>query len=378
MIEYENFIDSPFNDWQEIDTIVSRDCTLRCEYCYLQKHPDASYDVDAVIASVDKLLTQAEEANKEGVVLSFYPEPWANIPRSNELIFRCLELLTKHPKYLSNYMIMLGTNGVKLDKQIPILKQLEGHVSIAVTIDGIKEQHDKYRVFPDGSPSWEIVKRNILSNQNKYGIYSTKVTLGPDTLQYIVESSRFLWDEMHFKDINMNVVYEDLWGDKLEECLELFEQQLQLLYEDIISNKRWEKEQYQSLLGTRQIPRKWIGEDTISSNKPYCGAGVMRSVDSDGTIYPCFRFSPYALNERKDFAIEKNEIARSFKLLNNVDTIPEMCKDCDIFSACSMCVGGAVEEKGSLYARTTHHCEFQKLQSKYAMKLYEAINESIL
>jgi len=40
-----------------------------------------------------------------------------------------------------------------------------------------------------------------------------------------------------------------------------------------------------------------------------------------------------------------------------------------------MCVGGVVEESGSLYWRTTHHCDFQKIQAKYAMKLHEEINK---
>jgi radical SAM protein with 4Fe4S-binding SPASM domain len=268
---------------------------------------------------------------------------------------------------------MLGTNGALLNKQIPILKNLREHLSINVTLDGIKEQHDMYRVFPDGSPSWEIVKNNMLTYQNLYNINGTKVTLGPDTIKYIYESSLFLWDEMNLKDINMNVVYENLWGDRLQECLVIFEEQLKLLYDDIIKNRRWEHEQYQGLLGSRHIPHHIIHEEN-QRNSPYCGAGVMRSVDSDGKIYPCFRFSPYALQENKTYALDNKEISRALKTINVMDSVSEKCRTCDLLSVCSVCIGGCVEEKETLFGRTMHHCEFQKLQSKYAFKLYEEIN----
>ena len=381
MIRYDNFIESPFNDWQQIDIIVSRDCTLRCTYCYLHKSGDKTYNIDAMMQSLEEIICECEQQDTKGIVLSFYPEAWVNVERTNMLISRSMEIILRHPKYISNYMIMIGTNGVNLHKPIQMLEGLKNHLSLAVTLDGVKEQHDMYRVFPDGSPSWEIVKRNILENQEKYRIYHTKVTLGPDTLKYIYESTLFLWDEMHFNDINMNVVFEDLWGDRLDESLKLFEQQLVLLYDDIIKNRRWQKQQFQGLLGSRHIaPSKFTEKiefkEYCEIARPYCGATRMRSIDSDGKIYPCFRLSPYSLQGDTTFGIkEEEEKRRTLLLLNTFDQVNEKCRNCDLLAVCSMCVGGAYEEGNSIYYRTTHHCEFQKLQSEYSYKLYKKINE---
>lgn len=381
MKRYDNFIESPFNDWQEIDIIVSRDCTLRCTYCYLQKRPDSIVNIDAMMESLDVVLKEAYDSGREGVVLSFYPEPWVNIERSNTLILRALDKLSKYDRFVANFMIMMSTNGVNLHKPIPVLSSLSDHLSVGVTIDGVKEQHDMYRLFPDGSPSWDIVRRNILDNQSKYNIYSTKVTLGPETLKYAYESSLFLWDEMNMSDINMNVVFEDLWGDRENKVrlLTEFEKQLSLISDDIMKNKRWEKRQYQGLLGTRNLPSHWIDgqSNPIAVARTYCGAGQMRSIDSDGGIYPCFRMSPYALQENKKYNLyrEGNEVGRAVNTINNVDSVSAQCKDCEILEACPMCVGGAVEENGSLFYRTTHHCEFQKLMSMYSLDLYRKINE---
>lgn len=378
MIRYENYIDS-ISDWQQIDIIVSRDCTLRCSYCYLQKSKDEFYDLPTIIKSLDDTLTEAENKGEDGIVIGLYPEPWANMERSNELLLNIAKTILKHPKYISNYMIMLGTNGVLLDKQIPMIEKLIDKISIAVTLDGIKEQHDMYRIFEDGSPSWNIIKNNILKYQKKYNIYATKVTLGPDTIKYIYESTLFLWDEMNFKDINMNVVFEDLWGDRLDECLKLFEEQLILLLEDIIKNKRWENQKFNGLFGTRNIPGSLIFDDMheghkISIAKPYCGASVMRSIDNDGSVYPCFRLSPYSLQGDTSFNVKNNERERALKVLNTFDAVPDKCRDCDLLGQCPMCVGGAYEEYNSIFARTTYHCEFQKLMAKYSYKLYKIIN----
>jgi uncharacterized protein len=373
MIRYDNFEASLYNDWQEIDIIVSRDCTLRCTYCYLHKNKESSYDMDAIIASLDKLLSIC---TKEGVVLSFYPEPWVDIERSNELIKRSIKVLLKHPRYTSNYMIMLGTNGVRLDQKIPIIEHLKNHLSLSVTIDGIKEQHDMYRMFADRRGSWEIVRDNIKKYKEEYGIHSTKVTLGPNTLKFIYDSSLFLWDEMNFQDINMNVVFEDLWGSQLEKAksLEIFEEQLSKLADDVIRNKRWQS-QYNGMLGARNIPACQLSKMMEHSNKSYCGAVHMRSIDVDGAIYPCFRLSPYSMKEDKSLVIEEeNENLRALHLLDNFDTVTEKCRSCPLLGTCAMCVGGAFEEQHSIFWRTTHHCEFQKLQYKYARKLFNAIN----
>jgi len=366
-----------FNDWQEVDIIVSRDCLLRCTYCYLDKKKDVVYDLETIINNADILLSHIHEnLSVPGIVFGLYPEPWVNINRTNEIITRIIKLLPKYPKFISNYMFSLGTCGVNLQKEIPILSKIPGHYSIQVTLDGIQEQHDMFRVFPNGDPSWELIKNNILEYQQKYNIYTTKVTLGPESIKYIYDSTLFLWNEMNINSINMNVVFEDVWVSEYEKLKSLneFDNQLNKLTKYIIENNIY-KTKYISILGNIQL----VFEKNFI-NQIYCGAAVMRSIDSDGSIYPCFRLSPYSLDENTTFKIKPNdnkfetsEVERSLKLLNNFDAAPQKCLNCELINSCSMCVGGAYEEQGTLYYRTVHHCEFIKIQNKYATILNEYI-----
>jgi len=364
-------------DFQEIDIITSKSCTLNCSYCYVHKISDYEWDKEKIMSSIDRVLKSTlDEGKHKGVIIGLFPEPWVNIERSNDLIASVLMLMEeKYPKFFDNHMFSLGTNGVNLHKPIPILQHVKSNLSLAVTVDGIKEQHDMYRVFKDGSGSWDIVTENVKKYQYEYNIFTTKVTLGPDTIKYIYDSALYLWNDLNLSDINMNVVFENLWGSEKEKkhCLEVFDDQLSKLSDYVIQNKLWDRGKYISIIGNRNIP-----SSTSINTRPFCGAMDMRTIDIDGEVYPCMRFAPFNLDgSDKRFNLNDKTIRRVMKLYNNYDSAPQKCLSCELLSACPMCVGGAYNESKQIYNRTTHHCEFVKLQYKYAKKVDDAIKEQI-
>jgi uncharacterized protein len=396
-VKYEDPVNS-LTDYSNISIITSRDCTLRCTYCYLHKHADNFYEMDKILEGTDKLLNyshsnQRTNSSENGVILEFYPEPWVNIPRTNKLILETLKLLHKYPKFHDSYMVSLGTNGLLLDQEIPILKKLneKGRLSIAVTVDGIEEQHDLYRVTPNGKGSWKKIVENVRRYKDEYNIMGTKVTIGPDTIKYIYDSVLYLWNDLGLDSVNINVVFENLWGNEDEKAkhVEKFNEQLSKLYDYITENRLWEKNKYVSFLGDRHIPMEeeivggsltqhLVNPETFK-NSPYCGAAVMRSVDTDGQIYPCFRLSPYSLNQESPYNIDKNKFIegpmRGLHAINGYDCSYYECLDCPILSTCHMCFGGSYEEESSVYHRTMHHCEFHKLEYKWASKLRNYMNK---
>jgi uncharacterized protein len=384
------------SNYQTISVVVSRDCTLRCSYCYLHKHAGGSYDIDEVLASLDKLLdyyhnqSNSSTTITNGIILDFYPEPWVDIKKSNTLITEALKLLLKYPKFMDKFYISMGTNGFLLEKPIPIMEHLLDKVSVAVTVDGTKEQHDMYRVDKSGRGTWDKITKNVRTYRDKYRINGTKVTIGPDTIKYIFDACLYLWFDLGLDDVNMNVVFEDLWGDEenTKKCLIEFEEQLIKLSDYVIENKLWEKHKYVSMLGDRNIPQdNPVGETPKAAdalvedfiNRSYCGAAIMRSIDTDGGVYPCFRLSPYSLNKGSPFKINENNFSegpiRALTALNNYDAAPMKCLGCNLMGICHMCIGNAVDEVDSIYWRTTHHCEFVKLGHKYSLRVKRAMNE---
>lgn len=357
----------PVESYHEIDVVISKSCTLNCEYCYVHKLQSSTWDGDKILASLDKVFS---EVTQKGVIVGIYPEPWVDINRTNKFMKDVLMLMEeKYPKFFDEHIFMLGTNGVNLHKVIPIVEHSLSNLYVGVTIDGIKEQHDLYRKFRDGSGSWDMVTKNVKKYQQKFNIYSTKVTLGTETIKYMYDSTRFLWDEMGLNDVNMNVVFEDVWGNKLNSCLAEYERQLEKLTRYVIDNKMWEQKKYVSVIGVRNIPHE--GEEFKAV--PYCGATEMRTVDVDGGVYPCIRLAPFNADTNR-FNLENKGSQKALKLYNVYDAAPKKCLQCKLLPACPMCVGGAILETKQIYSRTTHHCEFTKLQYKYAKIVDDAIN----
>ena len=384
MIEYDRFIDSVENS-HNITVVVDRDCTIRCTYCYLDKAEKTPYDSVAVLKSLDILLEDMnrraiENDDDKGVILEFYPEPWVDIKRTDHLIRESLKLLLKYPALLEKYNILLATNGYYLNKPIPIFEEILTHASLAVTVDGTKEQHDMYRLTKNGRGTWDRIVGNVKKYQDKYGIHTTKVTLGPDTIKFMFDACMYLWFDLGLTDIWMNVVFEDLWGDRLNECVEEYDKQLKKLADYVIENKMWEKRKHISLLGNRNIPRR-VDLTKVTAqeftSQTFCGAAKMRSIDSDGQVYPCIRLAKFALGE-SPFVVDKNDSLdghmRALNLLNDYDATPEKCMTCPLLANCAMCVGNAYDETDSIFWRTTHHCEFMKLNYKYSLIVRNAMN----
>jgi uncharacterized protein len=396
LITYDDPL-STITGYHDISLITSRDCTLRCTYCYLHKHPDNFYDMDKILAGADTLLKYYHDQDnsdkeEEGIIFNFYPEPWVNVERTNTLVLEALKLLHKYPRFHGKYMVSVGTNGLHLDRPVPIFESLnnQGRLSLSVTVDGIKEQHDLYRVTPNGKGSWDTIVKNVRMLKDRYEIRGTKVTIGPDTVKYIYDSVLYLWNDLGLDSININVVFENLWGTKeeKEKTLEDFDNQLSRLYDYIVENRLWEKGKYVSFLGERRVPMQKFEnlvykKEMVSSieefkNNPYCGAAVMRSVDTDGEIYPCFRLSPYSLNAESPYNINKNNFVegpmRALHAINSYDGASYECLNCELLSTCHMCFGGSWEEKQSVYHRTMHHCEFHKTGAQVgleAKKIYQ-------
>ena len=56
------------------------------------------------------------------------------------------------------------------------------NISMTITIDGTKAKHDLQRVFPDGTGSYDVVKKNVDVWKNQF-YASTKVTFASADLK---------------------------------------------------------------------------------------------------------------------------------------------------------------------------------------------------
>lgn len=139
--------------------VMNLDCNLRCTYCYegmmKGKHYMSQDTADTLISfTEDRYL-----ANGKKVHFDFYGgEPLL----SYELVRHISERLKASAGERGvAYTFNLVTNGTLLtSKRAKELASL-GLMDARITIDGLSENHDRFRPFKSGSGSFDIIIRNI-------------------------------------------------------------------------------------------------------------------------------------------------------------------------------------------------------------------------
>lgn len=347
---------------QTLTFIVTEDCNLRCNYCYItHKSSNQKMSFDVAKKFIDYVLSE-EMIRPKGVILDFIGgEPLLEIKLINQICdYFKLKSYLLNDEWYWDYRINITTNGINYaSKDVQdFIKKNQGKLEIAITLDGTKEKHDMHRIFPNGKGSYDEIINNIELYKNQFQA-STKVTFASKDLKYLKDSIIHLW-ELGISDVAANVVFEDVWQDGDDK---IFEDQLIELADYILENKLFDK--YSCTLFDESIgfPNSKEILETAS-----CGAGKMIAVGPDGSLYPCIRYKDYSLNNKKEVVIGDVENGidfdkiRPYYLINTKLQSDKECLNCRIASGCTSCFGHN-------YDSAVSNTNFQK--AKYICKMHK-------
>ena len=365
-----------------ITFIVTKDCQLACKYCYLVgKNENERMTFDTAKAVVDYVLDNRDFFNEQSVIWEFIGgEPFIEI----ELIDRICDyiktqMFVKNHHWFNSYRFNFATNGINYhtNKVQNFIKKNWTHLSIGITIDGTKRKHDINRIYKgSGRGSYDDVVANIPLWLQQFPTGGTKVTISSADIPYIYESVLHLYS-IGIHEVNINVVYEDVWidGDDIR-----FEEQLLQLADEII-----DKEYYRDYVCSFFSENIGKPMDEKSDNRNWCGAGRMLSVDAAGNFYPCTRFAQYSLRTKKarmigniKEGIDKNKV-RPFIVLDRIVQSSQECIHCDVASGCGWCQGENydISETGTICQRSIAICKMHKARVRannyYWNKLYRKL-----
>lgn len=371
---------------QTVTFIVTDDCNLRCKYCYItSKNCDTRMDISVAKKFIDKLLSSDEISYQDAVILDFIGgEPMLEAKLIDEIIdyFKKTAFLLDH-KWYWNYRISICTNGVNYDSEEvqKLIKKNKDKMSMTISVDGVKEKHDMQRVFADGSGSFDKINSNIDLWMSQF-VGSTKITFASDDLPLLYDSILYLW-ERGIKQVNSNVVFEDVWKENDDQLLE---QQLKKLADYVIENELFNKGYYCSFFSDSiGMPYTEIDLDNT-----YCGAGKMIALSPKGDLYPCLRYYGHSLNNHKDWTIGDIETGvdmervRPFMLSTTRLQSDSECLDCNVATGCGFCQGYNYDESqtGTNFYRVKYICKMHKARVRandyFFSKLYNiyGINKS--
>lgn len=340
---------------------------------------------DVAKAAIDYILSQPNKFDEESVVWDFIGgEPFLEI----ELIDRIcdyikMEMFRLNHHWFNSYRFSFSSNGINYDTpkvQEFINKNLE-HLSIGITIDGTQKKHDLNRIWKSSSEekgSYDDVVRNIPLWLSQFPTGATKVTISSADIPYICESVLHLY-ELGIHEVNINVVFEDVWkeGDDI-----LFEEQLIRLADQIIEGGFYKD--YVCSFYSEDLGKPL---NAITDNQNWCGAGRMLAVDAAGNFYPCTRFAAYSLREKKPIVIgniekgiDDNKL-RPFLTLDRTTQSSRKCIDCEVASGCAWCQGENYDaaDTDTIFQRSTAICKMHKARVRannyYWNKLYRKLEQ---
>ena len=141
------------------------DCNLACSYCYEgngEKHENPKINVinEKFIQAKEKIIQFIDELyeyNHEGFTKIIWHGGEPTLIK-----YSLLDEIMKDQanKGHDNVVWSMQSNGTLLTQSyIDVLK--ENKVSVGISLDGLREQHDRYRRFKNGNPTFDVIINNI-------------------------------------------------------------------------------------------------------------------------------------------------------------------------------------------------------------------------
>ena len=323
-------------------------CNLNCTYCYEYNKGDDSWRQAAKLMSPatatllgKRIQEHMEEFNLDAFDIGFHGgEPLLMKPDKIQEIINCIQA-----EVSTKISFGLQTNGVLINDEYCELFKKNG-ISISVSIDGLKESHDKNRVDHKNEASWDKVVAGIHKLQEKcpdnfVGILAViDIDSSPiDTFDYLASFGvdiDFLLPLQNYHDL-------PYWpnGDKTAYGKWYFE-----IYKEWINGRnshidvRFIKNIITQLFGGQAIYEVMttnpIGLLTINTNGFMEGVDTLKSTSAGAQI--------------TNLHIQNNSISDSLshevvKLRQSgIDQLHDKCKKCDFLNGCA---GGYIPNRYS-------------------------------
>lgn len=155
LIEYVT-LSNMFNQHiRNLTIIPTLSCNLACTYCYAAKNLKNEIMSRPVIERLKEYINEQYTGIQSGVYLNWYGgEPL--------LAFDIIKEISYYMKDKNiQYKAAIVTNAILLTKEkIELLDELNIK-ELQITLDGVKENHDRRRMFKNGSGTFDIILSNL-------------------------------------------------------------------------------------------------------------------------------------------------------------------------------------------------------------------------
>jgi uncharacterized protein len=192
---------------------ITRQCNLRCNYCYISKDDDVM-PLSVAQAAIDFAFKNTPREEKIDIGF-FGGEPLLEF----DLIKEITGKITSHPLYDRERVILtVVTNGTILDHEI-IDFLIKNNIAYQVSCDGPPEIQDIFRSFTCGQGSSSTVEKNIKYALEAFGAIPVNAVFHPRTFHNLPDVIEY-FSGLGLKQIYLNPDFSAPWtkmdADELE------------------------------------------------------------------------------------------------------------------------------------------------------------------
>ncbi|UCF04993.1 MAG: radical SAM protein [bacterium] len=347
-----------------MELFVTARCNLHCPYCFVRNKRDRDMSWETATSALDYFLRECGQA-QHLTILFFGGEPMLRMDFIKEFVPYALDRVGQTGKSLSFDMT---TNGTLLD--VDSARFFARYkIKYLLSIDGLKEDHDRYRSFSDGSGSWDLIV-NLLPMLKRYQPWQgARMTPSPESSSRIVDGVKVLYE----RGINQFIIGSAHGMHWPPESIRAYFEQMQAL-SDLYIDMKLENKPFRLTIFERGNLEE---EADKYMNMWGCGAGRGRlCVNFDGTLYGCSKLMTITGDNTGLLPLGSlqegwtNALNRS--VLNDASLRYRIkCRDCKLGNEC---VGGCPainwEETGHVLMCGPYHRAFTALYQKLGDYFY--------
>lgn len=300
--------------------VLNLDCNLSCRYCYegtmKGKHYMSQDTADLVVDFISSSITP----NKKTLNIDFYGgEPLLSV----ELIKYISEKLKDFSMDNLDFSFTLVTNGTLLTKKTAQELATLGLTGAKITLDGHKDNHDKYRPFKSGTGSFDTIIQNI-----KEAFEFVKIGIGGNFNIDNFKTFPILLDYL----INEGLTSDKISNIKFDPIMKTHNEQSPADFKDVgceSINEPWLIEA--GFLLREEILKR--GYNTHKMNPAPCMIDVQDDivVNYDGSIYKC----PALIGNKKFKVGSLSTGIKDYKKSHNLDNWKtDECINCEYLPLC--------------------------------------------
>ncbi|APT76427.1 hypothetical protein LN42_08590 [Marinitoga sp. 1137] len=322
---------------------ITKACNLECIYCYAHKEKPESMKMELIKESLEYIFSNTKK--KKITITYFGGEPLLEFEKIKESVALSKEL---GKKYNKKVVYSITTNGTIMNEEI-IEFLIKEKFSMMMSMDGCESIQNFQRPFVGGKGSHEKVSENIELIMKKRKKLNVRATVTNQEIE-IKKIARHFIEEKNLSGYSFAVAsypYTKEWTE--EEKKKLYEE-----VEEIIEEK-----------DKRFIPLNISGLwETIKKGeiKKYpCGAGLgIVSIDIDGKIYPCQRFTGEKEYELGEVGMKWEEFINNKKEFYK-KVVKKIEEDCGICELRNICGGGCPYELLTKSNSRSISCDLTKI-----------------